>query len=79
MPEKTKKMCVGCHDDFYNHTQQHGCWSFGNATIVKRVRVGIREPPPYSPNREQDYLSCYHAQGYAMLPLTDVRVREANK
>lgn len=68
-------MCGGCYNDFYNHRQSDGCWSFENATIVKRVRVGTWEPPPYAKERATPCLSCYHAEGSSMLELTDCRVK----
>jgi len=73
---KTKDMCRGCRDDFYNHNRVGGCWSFANAKVVSRVRVGIWEPPPYSPKRAERCLSCFHPEGYAMIELDDCRVRE---
>jgi hypothetical protein len=71
---KTKAMCRGCRDDFYNRTQAEGCWSFEKAKIVNRVKVGTWEPPPYALSRREVCLSCFNADGYSMLPLTDSRV-----
>jgi hypothetical protein len=71
---KTKSMCCGCRDNYYN-LNRGGCWSFANAKIVKRVRVGIWEPPPYSKDRAEKCLSCYRPEGYAMLEVTDCRVK----
>jgi len=73
---KTKVMCRGCHDDFYNHLEPNGCWSFSDATIVTRVRVAVWEPPPYSPNRAEECLSCYRPLGCVMLRVDDCRVRD---
>ena len=77
---KTKQLCVGCYNDFYNHqlTQLHGsgCWCFENATVVTRIKVGTFESPPYSPSRAKEYLSCYAPQGSAMLKPDDCRVRD---
>ena len=72
--EKNKQMCRGCHDDFYNHNREGGCWCFENATIVERIQVGVWEPPPYKRDRAQKVLSCYRPQGYAMLKTDDCRV-----
>jgi len=69
-------MCVGCRDDFYNHNRPDGCWSFKTAEIVKRVRVGTWEPPPYSKDRAETCLSCFQAEGSSMLELTDCRVKD---
>jgi hypothetical protein len=57
---KSKAMCRGCYNDFYNQNREEGCWSFASATIVHRVQVGTWEPPPYSPKRKQNVLSCFH-------------------
>ena len=75
MPEKTKAMCNGCREDYYNRNTPGGCWCFGTATIVERVRVGIWETPPYHPDRVNKCLSCFRPEGSAMLQLTDSRVR----
>ena len=74
--KKTKQMCSGCHDDFYNHNRDEGCWSFKTARVVKRVQVGIWEPPPYAKSRAKQCLSCYSPDGYAMLKLDDCRVEK---
>ena len=76
MAEKTKNMCSGCRDDFYNHNRKDGCWCFASAEIVTRIRVGIWENPPYHPNRAADCLSCYRPVGAAMLKTDDSRVRD---
>jgi len=72
---KSKSMCSGCRDNYYNRTEVNGCWCFSSATIVERVQVGIWEPPPYEKSRKEKVLSCYRPEGYAMLPLTDCRVK----
>ena len=56
---KSKTMCVGCRDNFYNMSGKEGCWSFANAKVVERVQVGAWEPPPYAKERAQKCLSCY--------------------
>ena len=71
---KSKAMCSGCRDDFYNHNVAGGCWCFKTAKVVKRVQVGTWQPPPY--NRSlQSVLSCYHCQGSSFLELTDCRIK----
>jgi hypothetical protein len=76
---KTKRMCVGCRDDYYNQTQKDGCWMFKSAKIVTRVKVGTWEPPPYAKERATKCLSCFHCQGYSMLSLDDCRVKPRAK
>jgi len=74
--DKNKSMCRGCRDDFYNQTEDGGCWCFQNAAVVTRIRVGVWEDPPYHPDRAAEYLSCFRKQGSALLMTTDSRVRD---
>lgn len=71
---KSKEMCKGCRNDYYNQTQPDGCWSFESAKIVKRIQVGYWEPPPYKYN-PQEVLSCYHQVGFSWIKLDDCRVK----
>ena len=71
--EKDKKLCSGCHDDFYNKNEKGGCWMFASAEVVERQRVGTWQPPPYKWNPETT-LSCYHGEGCSMLPKDDCRI-----
>ena len=75
---KNKSMCSGCYNDFYNHSQENGCWSFDKAKIVTKVKVGTWQPPLYvwSPIK---ILSCFHQQGYSFLDKTDCRVIKSSK
>lgn len=72
---KSKQMCVGCRDDFYNHREKDGCWNFPSATVMDRIRVGIWENPPYSRDRAVECLSCFNPDGSAMIKLSDPRVK----
>ena len=72
--KKSKQMCLGCRDDYYNHNQPDGCWMFEKAKVVKRVKVGTWQPPPYSRSPQQ-VLSCYHCEGYSFLELDDCRIK----
>ncbi|KKM07632.1 hypothetical protein LCGC14_1731960 [marine sediment metagenome] len=74
--EKSKKLCQGCRDDYYNHHRDEGCWSFANAEVVQLQRVGICDSPPYEWNPEV-HLSCYCADGCAMLTKDDSRINVA--
>ncbi len=76
MTQKTKHLCQGCGNDYYNHHRDKGCWLFGKAKVVERQRVGTWQHPPYSWEPETR-LSCYRAEGYSMLPRTDQRIVEA--
>ena len=73
---KSKAMCFGCRNDFYNRNREGGCWSFKTARIVTRVQVGIWEPPPYNSDRATKCLSCYSPDGYAMLESSDSRATD---
>lgn len=73
MTEKTKSLCSGCRDDYYNQNQEGGCWSFAGAKIVERLRVGIWQPPPYEWWPET-CLSCFRPDGFVMLERDDARV-----
>jgi hypothetical protein len=73
MTRKSKTMCDGCRDDYYNRNREEGCWTYGTAYVVKRVKVGIWQPPPYSWN-PQEVLSCHNPDGYVWLKEDDPRV-----
>lgn len=72
---KTKELCQGCYNDFYNQRDDRGCWSFSKAKVVQLQRAGTWQPPPYSWHPETR-LSCYHVQGCSMLTRDDPRIRE---
>lgn len=71
---KTKALCQGCRNDYYNQNRPEGCWSYGQAKVVQLQRVGIWQDPPYDWEPESR-LNCYHAEGYAMLIKDDPRIR----
>ena len=75
MTTKSKSMCSGCRDDFYNHNREGGCWMYENAKVVERIQVGIWQPPPYSKDTKRKCLSCYSPDGYSMIQLNDPRVK----
>lgn len=64
----TKRDCVGCRDDFYNHrTGFDGstqCWSLASATKVKARDVPIDLRPPYLHIPLTTRPSCYQRNGY---------------
>ena len=72
MSEQDKlKLCVGCRDNFYNDNNPLGvkrCWSFANAKVVTRYRIGWWTQPtvPGAYTKVQT-LNCHHAPGqYAL-------------
>lgn len=78
MTEKSKAMCCGCSDDFYNHSESKGCWMFEDAKIVERIKVGVWQNPPYVWN-PQKCLSCFAPDGFRMIDKSDPRVVDPNK
>lgn len=73
---KSKQMCSGCRDDFYNQDRDGGCWSFEKAKVRLGVQVGTWEPPPYDKSRAREFLSCFNPIGYSTLAMNDVRIKE---
>lgn len=58
---KSKQLCVGCKDDFYNGKNPWGvkeCWSYRSAKVVTRTQVGIWQNPPYE-WRPQQTFDCH--------------------
>jgi hypothetical protein len=82
-PKKSKQLCSGCRNDFYNDHNPLGvkeCWSYKKARIIKRMRVGTWEPPPYHPSRMKWFFDCYHYDGgMSMIEENDPRIREEAK
>lgn len=65
----TKRDCVGCENDFYNGKNPLGvneCWSFKDATLVKRIRIGVWQPPPYK-GKPISVPSCRHERGNCLI------------
>jgi hypothetical protein len=65
---KSKQLCKGCRNDFYNGQGASECWSFKTAEVVTRYKIGWwtrpTEPGAY---RKVETLSCHHCPGqYAM-------------
>ena len=66
MAKKSKSMCAGCEDNFYNGNNQYGvkeCWSFKKAKVKNRKRVAMSDRPPWK-WKGKSMLSCYHQKGY---------------
>ena len=64
--KKTKQLCVGCRDNYYNNavTSNTGeCWSFESARVVKKKFVPLDLRPPWNMPAETT-LSCYRKKGY---------------
>lgn len=63
---KTKSMCSGCEDDFYNYRAlpAEGCWKYESAKVVSKQAIHVEERPPYSLNKLKPTLSCYHVKQF---------------
>lgn len=62
--KKSKAMCAGCEDDFYNDKNPYGvkeCWSYKTAEVKPRVQIHVDQPPPYR-QKPQKMLSCYRVK-----------------
>ena len=72
---KSKAMCAGCQNDYYNRTEKNGCWSFASATVVTRVLVGYWQNPPYE-LVPMETLSCHRPEGQVWIEVDDCRIRK---
>ena len=72
---KSKSMCSGCYNDFYNHKEKNGCWCYGNAKVVTRTLVGVWQNPPYK-WIPQKTLSCHRPKGQCWIEKNDCRIKE---
>lgn len=64
--KKSKQMCNGCRNDFYNGNNDLGvssCWSFDGATVQNKIKIPIHQRPPYH-QKPIKVLSCFHQRGY---------------
>lgn len=64
--KKTKSMCVGCSENFYNGNNSYGvseCWNFKSAKVCKKKFVPMDMRPPWTMPSETT-LSCYRKKGY---------------
>lgn len=71
----TRVNCSGCRDDFYNHNNmglnmesgRPQCSSLEGAEFVKRLRIPMSLPPPYSHIKPESVPKCYRAAGYVFV------------
>lgn len=75
---KSKQMCAGCYNNFYNLNRDGGCWSYQSAKIVTKVEVGTWQNPPYIWNPVK-VLNCFHKTGSSFLSKDDCRVVKDEK
>lgn len=65
--KKSKSMCIGCEDNFYNGNNQLGvkeCWMYKTAKIVDKIQIHINQSPPYDKNLAEKRLNCFHKKQY---------------
>lgn len=71
--QKSKSLCTGCRDDYYNGQGAEECWSYKTAEVCARWRLGWWVPPD-TPRafREVTTLRCHSSPGnyahYEKLP-----------
>lgn len=70
--DKTKDLCVGCRDDYYNGKNEKGiqeCWLYERARLVKRFKIGWWTQPTSASSFEEVWtLNCHNAPGqYALM------------
>jgi hypothetical protein len=78
-PTKTRSLCSGCRNDFYNGKNPLGvkeCWSFTDAKVVKRLGVGVWENPPYRTKNDQWVMSCFSQKGTVFIDAPKVLTSE---
>ena len=71
------KLCVGCEQDFYNDKNPMGvkrCWHLATAKLVRRVRVGLWQRPPWNQEPVRVF-HCRHERGNVLM---SVESRDAN-
>jgi hypothetical protein len=69
--EKSKAMCEGCRDDYYNGKNERGikeCWMYAGAKVVRRFKIGWwTQPSSRDAFEEVTTLGCHNAAGrYAL-------------
>lgn len=70
---KSKTLCSGCRNDYYNHNREGGCWSYQSARVVQLTKVGVWQNPPYKWT-PRDTLSCHSPNGAVWINEDDPRV-----
>jgi len=65
--KKSRRMCHGCNDDFYNGNNDYGikeCWSFESADVTMTRKIPIEMRPPWDSIPLVPRLSCFRKKGY---------------
>lgn len=59
-PKKSKTMCYGCREQYYNDNQPKGCWHYKDAKVIAKLDIpNLTMRPPYY---AMWALSCFHKQ-----------------
>jgi hypothetical protein len=62
--QKTKSMCVGCYNNFYNGNGAEGCWDFPSAVVKTRYQIEVcTRPTEAGAFTKMETLSCYRKSG----------------
>lgn len=82
MTTKSKGLCAGCREDYYNQTKPGGCWLYKEAKVVTRYRIGWWvQPATPGAFTKVKMLECYSRPGefghYKELPDFAVDVQDA--
>ncbi len=73
--KKTKDLCVGCRNNFYNGNNSYGiaeCWSYKSARIARKKFVPIDLRPPWK-LPVITTLSCHWKQRFVAVGPTVMR------
>jgi hypothetical protein len=83
-PKKSKALCRGCREDYYNGQGAPECWSYKSAKVVKRHRIGWWVTPDTSGAFTTCWtFQCHSAPGqyghYEKLPSFAVDVHDETR
>lgn len=62
--------CTGCRNNFYNGHNPMGvseCWHLKDAKMVKRIRIGVWQNPPYNTKRKVKVFNCRTEDGNVLV------------
>ena len=65
--KKTKTLCIGCTENFYNGNNDLGvteCWNYKSGTIRRKKFVPVWMRPPWTDVPVITTLSCHRKKGY---------------
>ena len=69
--KKSKQLCSGCRDNFYNGNNPIGvreCWMYKSATIKTRYRLSVHTPMDQKSGYVKTTgLKCFNEKGYVFL------------